>query len=164
MRNTEIYTELELLHKQGIKNVDPANVSGALKGRENVYEHLRSMFNRAEKSIFLVTSANGLIRKNDLYKKQFKKLKTSGVKIKIISPFTKENDEAVKSLKEVADVKNIGRINARFAVIDNKEVVFMMNDDAEVHESYDVGIWASSPFFAKAMGDMFDVSWTKVEA
>ena len=35
----------------------------------------------------------------------------------------------------------------------------MILDDKDVHPTYDVGIWVNTPFFAKALENMFDLSW-----
>jgi hypothetical protein len=47
---------------------------------------------------------------------------------------------------------------------DGKELVFMVMDDAEVHPTYDVGIWVSTPFFAGALQNMFDTTWKGLKA
>ena len=40
---------LYLLHKQGIQFVEPTDLSGAVKGRPNIYTHLETMLKDAEK-------------------------------------------------------------------------------------------------------------------
>ncbi|MBU2639619.1 MAG: hypothetical protein KKG75_02825, partial [Nanoarchaeota archaeon] len=50
-------------------------------------------------------------------------------------------------------------INARFAIVDNKDLLFMVMDDNEVHPTYDVGVWVNTPYFAKALSNMFDIVW-----
>jgi hypothetical protein len=35
----------------------------------------------------------------------------------------------------------------------------MLMDDAEVHPTYDVGIWVNTPLFASALGDLFELAW-----
>jgi len=35
----------------------------------------------------------------------------------------------------------------------------MVLSDDEVHPTYDVGIWVSSPYFATALENLFDGSW-----
>ncbi|MEM3126894.1 MAG: hypothetical protein QW331_02410, partial [Candidatus Woesearchaeota archaeon] len=54
-------------------------------------------------------------------------------------------------------------IKARFVVVDEKEVIFMVLDDKEVHPTYDVGIWINTPFFAKALGDLFHLAWKQMK-
>jgi hypothetical protein len=43
--------------------------------------------------------------------------------------------------------------------VDDKEMLLMVMDDKEVHPSYDVGVWVTTPYFAKAMNDIFGMTW-----
>ena len=38
----------------------------------------------------------------------------------------------------------------------------MMHDD-EVHPSYDVGIWANTPYFASALSGMYTMAWKNMK-
>ncbi|MBI1969778.1 TrmB family transcriptional regulator [Candidatus Woesearchaeota archaeon] len=158
LRNTEILGELETLHNQGIELVDPSDLSGALRGRHNLYNHLELTIKNAKDSVTIMTTGQGFLRKVEGLKPVFEKLRKRGVKIRIAAPISKENTHV---LKEVADVAEIRHTNskARFCVVDGKEVVFMVLDDAEVHPTYDVGIWVNTPFFASALENLFDVAW-----
>ena len=49
LKNTDILNELSTLHNQGIELVAPADLSGSLRGRHNLYNHLESMIRNAEK-------------------------------------------------------------------------------------------------------------------
>ena len=49
--------------------------------------------------------------------------------------------------------------HGRFAIIDEKQLMFMLLDDKTIHPTYDVAIWLSSEFFAKSMGQMFELAW-----
>ena len=42
IESTDLYKELSLLYNVGIKHVDPTTISGFLKGRTNMYDHLSS--------------------------------------------------------------------------------------------------------------------------
>ena len=97
-----------------------------------------------------MTTAQGLMRKIEGLRPVFEEVKKRGVKIRIAAPITKENENAVKDLKGVAEVRNT-TTKARFVIVDGKEIVFMIMDDAEVHPTYDIGIWINTPFFAGAL-------------
>lgn len=158
IRQTEIIDELRTLHSQGVELVEPADLSGSLKGRHNLYNHLDLMIKNAEKSVTLVTTSQGFLRKIEGLKPTFEKVKKRGVKIRIAAPITKENRHAVADINGVAEVRH-SDMNARFCVVDNKDVMFMVLDDKEVHPTYDVGIWVNTPFFASALENMFDMNW-----
>ena len=39
----------------------------------------------------------------------------------------------------------------------------MVMDDADVHPTYDIGVWITTPFFANALGSMYDLAWKDME-
>jgi len=158
LKSTDLVNELNALHNQGIELVEPSDLSGSLKGRHNLYNHLETTIKNAEKSVTIVTTTQGLMRKVEGLKPVFEKLKKRGVKIRIAAPITKECVDSVKELQGIAEVRHTDS-KARFVIVDGKEMVFMIMDDKEVHPTYDVGIWITSPFFASAVEDMFDSNW-----
>ena len=91
-------------------------------------------------------------------KPTFEKLKKRGVKIKIAAPITKECSGALKDLGDVAEIRHTSS-KGRFVIVDKSEVIFMIMDDAEVHPTYDVGVWVNTPFFSSALDNLFDVAW-----
>jgi sugar-specific transcriptional regulator TrmB len=159
LKNTDVLNELKTLHSQGIELVEPADLSGSLRGRHNLYNHLELTIRNAEKSVSIMTTSQGFLRKVEGLKSTFEKIKKKGVNIRIAAPITKECKDAVKELAGIAEVRNISDIKSRFAVIDGKEVVFMVMDDKDVHPTYDVGIWVTTPFFASALDDLFSIAW-----
>ena len=158
LKNTEVINELNTLHSQGVDLVEPSDLSGSLRGRHNLYNHLELTIRNAEKSVTLMTTSQGLLRKAEGFKPTFEKLKKKGVKIRIAAPLTKETASAVKELSGIADIKHTNS-KGRFAIVDGKEVVFMILNDQEVHPTYDVGIWVTTPFFASAMEDLYNHAW-----
>jgi HTH-type transcriptional regulator, sugar sensing transcriptional regulator len=163
IKQDKIFQDLELLYKTGIDNVDVTALSGALKGRDNSYHHISSMIERAEKSVSIMTSTEGFLRKLEKFKKQFKKLSTKGIKIKVIAPVTKEAKLLADKHKGLIQLKNANSINARFVIVDDKEVMFMVTDDSSTHASYDTGIWVSTPYFAGALSSMFTQTWNSLK-
>lgn len=161
LKGNDVMNELTVLHTQGIELIDPTDLSGSIRGRPNLYNHLEFSIKNAQKNVTIMTTSQGLIRKVDAFKPVFEKLKKKGVKVRIAAPLTKECFAAVKDLGSVAEVRHVdaSKLNARFAVVDNKEVTFMVLNDSEVHPTYDVGVWVNTPFFATALNGMFDLAW-----
>jgi len=158
LKGSEVLTELGGLFTTGVKYIDPADLSGAIRGRHNIYNHLDMMIRGAEKSIVIATTADGLNRKFESLKATLEKAKKKGIAIKIAAPITPKNMQVAKDLSKVAEVRD-GKVKARFTLIDGKEALFMILNDEEVHPSYDVGIWVNSPFFTGTLGQLFDTSW-----
>ena len=159
LKGTDVLKELQTLHKQGIEFIEPTDLSGAIRGRHNLYTHLELMVKNAQKSVTIMTTSKGLIRKIEALKPELEKLKKKGVNIRIASQITKETADLAKELSKIADVRHIDKINARFAIIDGKELLFMVLDDETVHPTYDVGVWVNTPYFAGALENMFDAAW-----
>jgi sugar-specific transcriptional regulator TrmB len=162
LKNTEILNELNALHTQGVELVEPTDLSGSLRGRHNLYNHLELTIRNAEESVIIMTTSQGLMRKVEGLKPTFEKIKKRGVKIRIAAPITKETLPAVKDISDVAEVRHTPS-KARFCVVDGKEIIFMVIDDSEVHPTYDIGIWVNTPFFANAMQELFDLAWKEMK-
>lgn len=158
LKSNEVLGELDSLHTQGINLVEPADLSGSVKGRHNLYSHLERTIRNASKSVTIMTTSQGFLRKVEGLKPVFEKLKKKGVKIRIAAPLNKETKAALDDVSSVAEVRDTDS-KARFCIVDGKDLVFMILDDKEVHPTYDVGIWVNTPYFAKALDNLFDVAW-----
>ncbi|HLD40420.1 MAG TPA: TrmB family transcriptional regulator sugar-binding domain-containing protein, partial [Candidatus Nanoarchaeia archaeon] len=159
IKGSDLLHELETLHNNGISLVDPADISSCLRGRNNLYNHLDLLIKDASKTINIMTTEKGFLRKVEGLRASLEKAKKKGVKIRIAAPITKENKTTADSLKGLAEVKHNQKVNSRFVTVDSKELVFMMLDDKDVHPSYDIGVWVKTPYFASAMDNMFDTMW-----
>jgi len=164
LKGDEVLEELTGLFTKGIKFVEPSDLSGSLKGRQNLYNHLDMMVRDAEKTITMVTTAEGLNRKLEALMPSFEKVKKRGVKIRIAAPIDKNNLAIAKELKKVAEVKSLDNFKARFTIIDSNQLIFMLLDDEKFHPNYDVGVWINTEFFASALEQMFELAWKEMKA
>ena len=147
----EFFNEINLLYKNGIDHVDPATLSGLVQGRKNIYNQIESMIKNAKESVLISTSEDGLKRKLDMFNSVFNKLDKKGISIKIASP-------KVDGFDTNAKLKSFGNFDARFILVDGKELLFMLNGD-DSSDRADVGVWINSPYFVNAMSSMFDAAW-----
>ncbi len=122
------------------------------------------MIKNAKKNVTIVTTSKGLLRKIDALKPELERAAKKGVKIRIAAPINKESAKVIKNLGKIAEVRHLDKLNARFIVVDDKELMFMVMHDDEVHPTYDVGIWINTPYFASALNNMFDQNWQALEA
>ena len=159
LRGDEVLDELTSLFTNGIKFVEPSDLSGSLRGRQNLYNHLDMMIRSAENTITLVTTAEGLNRKLEVLLPALEKAKKRGVVIRIAAPVTSENSKIAKELTKVAEVRNVSGLQGRFCIVDSNQVLFMLLDDKTVHPNYDVAVWLSTEFFARALEQMFELAW-----
>ena len=153
LEGTEVFEDLNSLFTNGIENVDPSSITGAIKGRKNIYNQIESMLRSAEKSVVISTTKDGFERKFDNFKFLLKKIKNKGVKVSIITTEKIENKEA----QTVLNNKVISELDSRFVLIDNKELLFMLSDDT-VENKVDSAVWVTSPYFVNAMSSMVNLS------
>ncbi len=163
LKGDEVLEELTGLFTKGIKFVEPSDLSGSLKGRQNLYNHLDMMVRDAEKTVTIVTTSEGLNRKFEALMPSFEKIKKRGVKIRIAAPIDKNNLEIARELKKVAEVRKLENIKARFTIIDSTQLMFMLLDDEKFHPNYDVGVWINTEFFSQALEQMFDLAWKEMK-
>ena len=162
IKESDVLSELNLLHNEGVEMVDPIELSGALKGRGNLYNHIESMIRNAEHEVIIMTTAQGLVRKAENLMGVIEKAKKKGIKIKIAAPLNKMNESAARELAKFAEVKNTAT-NARFCIVDGKEIAFMLLDDSKVHPNYDSGVWINTKMFAETLANFFESSWSKMK-
>ncbi len=163
LKGDEVLGELNTLFTQGIKFVEPSDLSGSLRGRQNLYNHLDMLIGDAEKTITIVTTTEGLNRKFEAIMPTLEKCKKRGVKIRIAAPITKDNLKVAKDFKKVGEVRNLEKIKARFVIVDSTQIMFMLLDDDKFHPNYDIGVWINTEFFANTLEQLFELAWNDLK-
>ena len=163
LKGDEVLGELSSLFTQGVKFVEPTDLSGSMRGRQNLYNHLDMLIRDAEKTITIVTTAEGLNRKLEALMPSLEKVKKRGVKIMVAAPIGSNNIKVAKEFKKVAEVRNMDKINARFVIVDSSQVMFMLLDDEKFHPNYDIGVWINTEFFARALEQLFELAWKEMK-
>ena len=159
LKGDDVLGELTTLFSDGIKYIEPTDLSGALKGRQNIYNHLDMLIREAQKTITLVTTADGLSRKLEVLLPSLEKAKKRGVTIRIAAPINESNKQIAKDFSKIAEVRNVDSLRARFMIIDSEQLMFMLLNDEKVHPTYDIGIWLNTEFFAQALEQLFEIAW-----
>ncbi len=158
VKGTPLMEELTSLHTNGIKLIDPTDKTGAFRSRDRVYEHLHTMLKNAQQSIVIMTTADGLARKSDVFLAPLKKAHKRGVEIKIAAPLGKTSTE----LSQFAKLKHTTK-DARFVIVDGKEMVLMITDDKKVHHNYDCAVWIDAPYFVEYFQNLFNEDWGRMK-
>ncbi len=161
VKGDDVLKELKNLYNQDSKYVDPSDMSGSMRGRQNIYNHLDMMVREAEKSITIVTTPQGLNRKMEALRPSLKKAKDRGVDIRIGTSINDENKDIAKELSEVAEIRDMSdhSLKARFTIVDSRGLLFWLLNDENIHPDYDVSVWLNAPFFAQALEEMFEKAW-----
>jgi sugar-specific transcriptional regulator TrmB len=100
LRKSDMLDELSLLHSQGVELIDPSDLTGSISNRENIYNHMESRLGKAETSVSMLTTAEGLKRKSSFLLPLVKKLKNKKVSIRIATQIDKANIELVSEFSK----------------------------------------------------------------
>ncbi len=147
IKESPLLEELNVLHSDGIKLVDPSEKSASFRGREKVYDHLNYLIKGAKKSVHLKTTKEGLERKHDVLYNQIKKASARGVNVNITVPSSAKK-EVLKNFEKVATVHaSDAKSDARFCLVDGKSVLVFLTDDKKTHQNYDSAVWLEAPHF-----------------
>ena len=158
LKDSEVLEELNTLHTEGIKMVDPTDKSGSFRGRDKVNEHLQYMVKGAKTNITLMASKAGAERKYEALAPALKKAAKAGVEVRVVVPQSASR-EVVEKFASFATVKQSKEVNARFCLIDGKEMLLFLTDDLKVHKSYDSAVWVDAPYFVNYFNSLFDKEW-----
>ena len=142
--------ELLPLYTQTKQFNEPKGIFWVVNGRANIYKKVEALIRKAEKSIVLFTSENGL-KRLAFQKNVLKEASDKGVNIKIISKKTRDNAEDCELLGfcNITNAK-IPHTNG-FISIDGIESILVepIPDDDNVMRGRDIGIWVCSKSFTK---------------
>jgi sugar-specific transcriptional regulator TrmB len=148
IKSTDIFKELTLLHKTGIEKVDGSELSNSIVGRDNINYFMKKMVEKAQKSVVIVTTSEGFIRKIHALHKILRKINKRGVSVRIIAPV---DEKSAKKVEDFADIVN-RELNARLVISDN-ELLFMINGEG-ISKNYDTAVWVKSELFTGALRQM----------
>ena len=150
IKDTEEFTMIENLYNSGLNPAKREDLSASLKGKSNISNYLREILREAKKEVIVCTNTEELNSKTKLFKNTFELLDKNGIKLNIALSGTNEEIKKV-SEKFGLKFKQI-KIDAKFFIIDRKEILFYVSKDPEE----DVAIWLNSEFFSDAFAEMFE--------
>ncbi len=165
LQNSPILKELERVYKTGFKMVEPGEMTGALKGRDALYQQLETIFKNAKNEISIFTTLKGLTDLNMIYSDILKKANERGVKIRIATPLAKNIPSFINNLKQFAEIRKVDKpeIAGRFFVVDSNHVIMALTGE-EVHPTQDFALWSQSEHVAAdLLGPMFNCIWQNLE-
>jgi sugar-specific transcriptional regulator TrmB len=150
IRETEEFSKLEDLYREGINPIKREELSAALKGKSNITTYLKEIIKNAAKEVIICTSAEEARAKFKLFKNTFEYLKKADVKIKMA---LSGDESLVKKISEELEIKiKAINIQAKFFIIDKKEMLFYLSEDKDD----DLAIWLNSEFFATSFAALFE--------
>lgn len=154
VKDTDEFSQLEGLYKEGIIPIKREEISAALKGKANISNFLKEILQNAKKEVIICTTADELSIKIKLFAQTLEGLKKDNVKIKLA---LSGDDRLIKQIEERLEMK-IKKIEleSKFFIIDRKEILFYISKNAEANE--DIAIWLNSEFFSQAFAVLFETA------
>jgi len=153
IRDTDEFSQLEMLYKDGIDPVKREDLSAALKGKANISNHLKEILQNAKKEVIICTNVEELMSKLKLFTQTFGNLKKDNIKVKLA---LSGDEKKIKQLEEKFSMKiKRTELDSKFFIIDRLEILFYLSKDSE---SEAVAIWLNSEFFAKAFASLFEAA------
>jgi len=151
IKETNEFTQLEELYKGGISPVKREDLSASLKGKSNITNYLREILQNASKEVIICTNAEEIQSKIKLFEQTFELLKKANIKVKIA---LSGDEKLIRELsaKFAIKIKKID-IDAKFFVIDRKEILFYLSKDST---NDDTAIWLNSEFFISSFVALFE--------
>ncbi len=151
IKETDEFSKLESLYKNGISPIKKEDLSVALKGKSNISNYLKEILQNAEKEVMICTNAEEIKSKTKLFQQTFDILKKEKIKIKFA---LSGPEDLIKQIEKKFGMK-IKKINidAKFFIIDRKEMLFYLSKDSNKEN---IAIWINSEFFVQAFAELFD--------
>jgi HTH-type transcriptional regulator, sugar sensing transcriptional regulator len=153
LKSTKEYTELEQLYTVGIEPVRHEDVSGAIKGKSTIYNHVREILENSKKQVIICTTAEELKSKSRFFLSIFERLRNNNIKIKVALLGTDKEIKKINS-KFKLNAKSIA-LDAKFFIADNDQVLFTISHNNNASEE-EIAVWLNSPFFTSALTFLFD--------
>ena len=144
LKNTSTSNELNRLYNQNLKLIE-ASAASTIKGRQNIHSHIEHMLKKAERKVLISTTKKEFSEFISKLTEIFEKLKEKKVAVSILTQVDESIREQVDKVKNYADVIH-SKNKARYYITDGKEILFMINDDDDVHAVFDIGVLAKTPF------------------
>jgi len=157
LKASKTLEELDGIHKRGLSLVNTSEMTGTLKGKDNINRHLGSAIKGAKKNIDIITTEDGVKNLHANHFKALKKLNRKGIDVRIAAPIKDGN--VASELSQIAMVKSLDEAKGNVFTFDDENMLIGLTGD-EVHDTQHVAFWANSEYAAKNhMKNIFDSIW-----
>jgi len=134
------------------------------QGRQQVYELLTSMCDRAEKELSLITTPQDLLRLSLWgFDERCYDMGGMGKRVRLLTTVNEENLREIEELSKKMDVRHMAiPTPIRFALIDQEETLssVAMDDSMSMTTQNDTGLWTNSQSFVSTMKIFYDALWS----
>jgi len=157
LKDTQEYEELETLHNTSVAHVKKEEMSGMIKGKANIMNHIKELVDGVKKEMIICMPASELFERTRIFNNLFDRIKKQNVSVKLMLNGT--NEELKKINQQYGLQPRKTDINSKFFIIDGNQVLFSLTDANTAEE--ELAVWINSPFFTTALGSLFKESFRK---
>jgi len=158
LKDTKEYLELEELHKTGINPVIHQNLSGAIKGKGNIFNHLKELLESANKEVIISVPASEVLEKSRIFSSLFDNIKKRRIELKVALNGDEQDIKKINAKFKI-NAKRLN-VNSRFFIIDKEQILFLLNSPG-LRDEEELGIWINSEFFVNSISFLFEQVWKK---
>jgi sugar-specific transcriptional regulator TrmB len=134
------------------------------QGRQQIYDQLLQMCERAKREVFLVTTENDLHRLALFgLDDTLKSMADNGIKINILTQVESIEFDEIGQYYEFTATRHVPLPSpVRFVVIDDSEalVTVSMDDAMRMNTQDDTGLWTNATSFISVMNVFYDALWS----
>ena len=152
LRETNEYKELEQLYNVGIQPIKQEDISGSIKGKLTIYNHVKELLENAAKDVIICTSVQEIQNKSRFFSLVFERLRKANIKIKIALNGDEKDIKKINTKFKIK-AKQID-VDTRFFIADSEQVLFMISKTGMPEE--EIAVWLNTPFFATSLSYMFE--------
>ncbi|MDK2849845.1 MAG: HTH-type transcriptional regulator, sugar sensing transcriptional regulator [Candidatus Woesearchaeota archaeon] len=161
VKNSEVLGFLKELYDQNINLVDPLEMSGAIKGRKNIIDHIRYLIKNSNNEINIITTSKAFAHKVENLYEDLENAAKKGVSIRIAAPVTDEVKEHVKKVKKIAEFKDPKHIRSRFGLFDDEHALLFLTNE-NVNHAFDSAVWIKSKDLNQSLKHGFEHIWNNL--
>jgi len=161
-KTRDFYALISLLEENYIKTVSSTKMkreeTWVLLGRSEMLRKISEMMSRAEKSVDIVTTENGLILFYKVYNNFLDKLCKNGLEIRIAAPISSKNRNIAKELRYICKVRHLDTPPSILLLrVDHDEFLLacLITDNYEISSDRDVGMYCRSPILCTLITRLF---------
>ena len=152
LKDTNEYKELEQLYNVGIKPIKQEDISGSIKGKLTIYNHIKELLENAKRDVIICTSVSEIQNKSRFFSLVFDRLKKANIKMRIA---LSGDERELKKINAKFKIKaKFIQVDTRFFIADNEQVLFIISKNGLPEE--EIAVWLNTPFFASSLSFMFD--------
>jgi len=138
--------------------ISPGEAVSIIRGKSNVYNHIKQLIDTSSKSVIKLTNDSGLENLNRYCANSIKNANDRGVEMRIAAKIGKKVDTG--NMRKHTKIKKVDGPDGRFVVKDEDEAILVT---IHSEKSDDVGLMIKSPYLASYLRELFEHAWEKGE-